>query len=135
MGMSFSLQYLRWILHWLKVCLREWINGVLRKRNMATLLELHNLYQAQGALFARFEAAMVEAAWDVMNESPSTDNHVNRINLSKVILLGPQIPAKKYYRLLLSNATIQTLMEDSTDNDIQFVVNSLFDMIAYVEAL
>ena len=101
---------------------------------MATLLELHNLYQAQGELFARFEAAMVKAAWDVMNESPATDNHVNRINLAKSILLGPQIPAKKYYRLLLSNATIQTSMGDSTDNDIQFVVNSLFDMIANVEA-
>ena len=101
---------------------------------MATLLELYSLYQPNGDLYARFEAAFVSAAWDVINEDPGTTNHTNRIALAKQILLEPAVFTKKYYRLFMSNATIQTNMDTSTDNDVQSVVNSFLDQIANAEA-
>ena len=101
---------------------------------MATLIEIRNLAIAHGDLQAKVEGAMIKAAWDVMNESAETSNHTNRIVLAKKILLDVSTLTKKYYCYFLSNATVQTNGQDTTDNDIIYVVNSFYDIIANAEA-
>lgn len=101
---------------------------------MADLSVLHNMYQTNNDLYNRFEAAFVKASWDVRNEDSGTANHVNRINLAdKILFLDETIPSK-YYRLLLSNSTIQTNEAESSDNDILDVVSSFYNQISNLEA-
>jgi len=101
---------------------------------MATLRELITLVHSSTELKYRFGGAMLKACWDVMNEDAGTENHANRIALAKLILRDHETFLDRYWALFLSNSTIQTAGDASTDNDIQFVVNSFYDTMANAEA-
>lgn len=91
------------------------------------LTDIHNLINGAPELRQRFQAARVEAAWDVLNESEATENHVNRLAWAESILDDYNAHAQREYTRFLSNATIQSSGTASTDNDIQYVVNSQLD--------
>lgn len=101
---------------------------------MSTLNELHDIYQTNGKLMARFEAALVKKSWDIFNEEPSTENHTNRTNLAKLVIASPQNVSKKYYRYFLSDTTIHTKFMDSTDSEIMTATTNFLNPIANAEA-
>lgn len=75
----------------------------------------------------------MKAAWAIRNEDAGTTNHANRIVWANGILASKQgmvDAATEMFLYFLSNATIQTNGDASTDNDIEFVVNSLVDTLA-----
>ena len=97
---------------------------------MATLLEIYNLRYEAVNLKNRTTAAIAKAATDVLNEDPGTANHANRLVWAGSALDNATAMAERMMWGVLSNATIQANGESSTDNDIQFVVNSLIDSYA-----
>lgn len=102
---------------------------------MATLSELYSIYQPNGELYKRFEAASVKTACAVLNESEATENHANRLAFAKKVLLNPRQYAQQYFRLWMSNTTVQTNGDATTDSDIEYVVATQFwDLISNLEA-
>ena len=97
---------------------------------MATLLEISNLVNGTPTLKQRFLASRAKAAWDVLNEDPGTTNHADRLLWSESILDDYEAHSQEEYLRFLSNATIQSSGNDSTDNDIQYVTNSMLDTFA-----
>ena len=78
----------------------------------------------------RIAAALVRGAEAIRNEAPETANHANRLSWSKIMLQGdsgPENEAKRWKWMIIQNATIAASGDASTDNDIEFAVNSLID--------
>jgi hypothetical protein len=79
-------------------------------------------------------AAIAIAAKQVWDEDPATENHVKRMRWAKSVRLngdqGPILEAASMIWLVLENATIQASPTTATDNDVQFVVNSLIDSVS-----
>jgi len=93
------------------------------------LLDTYNL--ANSAEFrARVSAALAKAAYDITNESGSTTNHAERLVWAKATLKAPDPACDQMIWMVMQNATIQSSGLSSTDNDIQFVVNSNIDLLA-----
>ena len=93
---------------------------------MATLREIHGLAVGSPELQQRFFAARLKAAWDIRNEPSNTPGHAQRLTWANAVLTSYQGASTFYdYATFLSNPTIQTAGNEATDNDIQFVVNSL----------
>lgn len=101
--------------------------------NMATLLELHSISQSSGELFARFEAGMLYKSWEIVGEDPGTTNHANRIELAKNTLLNLSPVAKQYFKYFLSDETIQTNIESSTDGEIMTAITNFYNTMANTE--
>lgn len=91
------------------------------------LIDIHSLIVGKPELYQRFLAARVEACWNVLNEDPGTTNHADRLAWSESILDDYEDHAQREWTRFLSNTTIQTSGSASTDNDIQFVVNSMLN--------
>jgi len=103
---------------------------------MATLLNLHQISQESGELFARFEAGMLYKSWQVVEEDPATTNHANRMVLAKNTLISTSPTAKQYYKYFLSNTVIQTHIQDETvpaDGEIMSAITDYYDTMANVE--
>lgn len=96
---------------------------------MATYLQVWDLSSSSN-LHVRAAVACAKAAIDVLNESPITTNHANRVKWAESALLDPESEAKRMMWGLISNATIQASGIDSTDNDIQFTINGLIDTMS-----
>jgi hypothetical protein len=100
------------------------------------LIDIYNIWSAEGGpLHCRFVAACLVAAKDVVEEAPETANHVNRLIWAGAVLNGDETTvrtkAKQVQRYAAaSNATLQTVGEAATDNDVQYIVNSLIDTLA-----
>ena len=77
----------------------------------------------------RCEVAMVVAAQNVASEPTSTTNHVSREALAKAIENNPAAYVMAFTLGVVANPAITTA---STDSDIQFSVNSIFNGIAGV---
>ena len=102
---------------------------------LATLLELHEIAQTSGELFARFEAGMLYKSWAIIVEDPGTTNHTNRMILAKNILLNPSPTAKKYFRYFLSDPDVQTNLDESTDVQIISAITGFFNVMSNVEVI
>ena len=98
-------------------------------------------YTDEYALFAddtndlhkKVARAIDKAARDVINESPSTENHENRLLWAKKIRKNPDIMITEAHRgmmYVLDNATVSAAGNAATDNDVQFVVNGIVDTLA-----
>lgn len=81
--------------------------------------------------------AVTRAASDIRNEDPGTANHLNRLDWAKRITRttnGIDAEAERVAWGVMQNATIQAAVaanpESVTDNDVQFVVNSLINEYA-----
>lgn len=88
------------------------------------------------AFGARIAFCLMVAALNVANEDPATTNHSNRLAFSKRVLTGG-VNAKLIAAAAIGyNATLQTTINGDPsqkganipDSDLQFVVNSLFDL-------
>lgn len=99
---------------------------------MATLIQLYDLVNSKPQLFQRFLAARMKTSWDVLNEDPATTSHAARVAWANKIVGNFTANADEEYRRFLSNATIQTAGENSTDNDILFVVSTFLNVYAGV---
>ena len=97
---------------------------------MAALLEIYNLIQSDGDLWKKAYAAAFVAATAIIYESPATANHAARLewaNTTRADLAG-WVTANK--AKILENATVAAAGNLATDNDVQFVVNSLVPVAA-----
>jgi len=96
---------------------------------MATLQEIYNL--ANNAAFkGRISAAVAKAGFDITNEDPGTTYHTERLAWAKNAMKNPDTVTDQMVWLVVQNATIQSSGISSTDNDIQFVVNSNINNLA-----
>lgn len=100
----------------------------------ATLQNIHDLAFGGAQLRQRFLAARLKAAWDVLNEDAQAPNHAARLAWAEKVLANPEADAQREYLRFLSNTTIQAWGGASTDNDVQFVVNSFVDANAAIDA-
>lgn len=79
----------------------------------------------------RVEYFVIKAALAVMTESEATANHSDRIVYAQRVL-NANYNKHGYVVGVLTNSTIAALSDPSAvnDNDLEFVVNSLFDAFA-----
>jgi hypothetical protein len=80
----------------------------------------------------KIEVAMMSTARNVTNESINSNYltyHNKRSELAKSILNGPQNYVEPFAK---NAAAVGTLSYTSSDGDIQYVVNQIFDSIAGV---
>jgi len=78
--------------------------------------------------------ALVKAAQDIVNDTVDPPaNQPARLNLARAIREqgGPTRWADTFIWRVLENASIAAAPTTSTDNDVQFVVNSLIDDFAF----
>lgn len=75
----------------------------------------------------RVEVAIVTAAIAVQAEDPQTANHAQRSALAYLVLHSPETYARTMALGVVSNVAITPM---STDADIQFSVNSMWDAYA-----
>lgn len=102
---------------------------------MATLLQIYNILYGDDyrPLLNRTISAVLNAANAIVNEDPGTANHANRLAWAQAALAsrdGLTAATDEMFVGVCSNATIQMTGNDATDNDIQFVVNSLVNSYA-----
>lgn len=93
------------------------------------LVDIYNIYKGKGSLQARFMAACLVAAKDIVAEDPGTANHAERVAWAEAIQQGGEDTLTSSALEILrfaaaSNATLQSAGEAATDNDIQFIVNT-----------
>lgn len=96
---------------------------------MATLEEI-NIIKNDATLRSRIESAMDKSAVEILNEDGATANHAERVLWAKDVLYSDVDMVDKMMGLFTQNATLQADGNDSTDNDIQFIVNSYIDQFA-----
>lgn len=83
------------------------------------------------AFIKRVEYFLVKAAIAVMNESEATVNHADRLIYASRAL-NSAVDFRPYALGVLANPTVAALADPATvtDNDLEFVVNSLFNAFA-----
>lgn len=93
-----------------------------------SLLSVYQL-KANAEFKSRVASAVAKAAYDILNESVDIPNHDKRV-ASKTAMKDAALVAEQMMWTIVQNATIQSKGTNSTDNDIQFVVNSNIDYFA-----
>lgn len=104
---------------------------------MATLLEKWEFLHSDSTLPKRVESAILKASYDVINEGSGTANHAARLAWANSVRLSPaELAASMTQGVMacLDNPTIQQDPLNATDNDIQFVINSIVDRLSGVGA-
>jgi hypothetical protein len=99
---------------------------------MSALKQLNDLIVGTPELEQRFKAGRLKSAWDVLNEDAETPNHAQRLVWANKIIDDYEADSKKEFRRFLSNVTIQANKNQSTDNDILFVISSFINTYAGV---
>ena len=74
--------------------------------------------------------ALHKAAVDIINESPSTEDHSQRMSWARKVIADPEGWAAKAIWKVLENATIQAAPTEAIDGDVQFVVNSIVNSLS-----
>ena len=76
--------------------------------------------------------AFFKSAVDILNEDSATVNHYNRLAWARKVTdsnTAPMSEAARWIWKVLENASIQASPTTATDNDVQFVVNSILGYI------
>lgn len=84
-------------------------------------------------LIKQVAVAMNNAATNVLNEDPGTENHNNRIAWARRIKEEEGAPiafSKRWVWSVLENPSIANAPISSPDNDVQFVVDALVNTMA-----
>jgi hypothetical protein len=84
------------------------------------------------------KGALLAAAANILQEAPTTPNHDNRIKWANAIYVNPQQQMQFFLPGMLTNPTIAASAGGAggpsgtpvSDNDVDFVVASLFDKYA-----
>ena len=74
--------------------------------------------------------ALHKAAIDIINESPATDDHSQRMSWARKVMADPEGWAAKAIWKVLENVTIQAAPTEASDNDVQFAVNSIVNFLS-----
>jgi hypothetical protein len=102
---------------------------------MASLITIGNYWNvSSGELYEKFLGGCLVAAYNILNEDVGTTNHAKRLIWAQVIMSGTDAEVKTkvvqmFRYALASNATIQTSLSNSSDNDINFVIASQIDLL------
>jgi tRNA G26 N,N-dimethylase Trm1 len=82
----------------------------------------------------RIRYFLTKAALAILSEDPATVNHDARVALSVKILSFSIIDVSPFVYAVLTNPTIAALVDPTTatDNDLEFVVNSIIDPFSTV---
>jgi hypothetical protein len=75
----------------------------------------------------RVEIAMVTAAIAIMAEASTMPGHPNRVVFAAAVLSAPDTYVARFTLAVVQNVAIAS---NSTDSDIQFTVNSVFNALA-----
>lgn len=94
------------------------------------LKELYQAFTGQTDFLFQVAGACLVASRDILNEAPATANHTNRIIWANVAKKNPKDMARRMLVSVLDNASVAATVPAATDNDVQFVVNSLIDTFA-----
>lgn len=81
-------------------------------------------------LWRQAYVAIRKAAIAIENEGGGTANHANRATWATAAKADPDSKVNEMKASILDNATIAADPNGATDNDVQFVVNSLIDSFA-----
>jgi hypothetical protein len=100
---------------------------------MASYEELYRLTQLENPgsakLWRQAYWAVLVAARDIRNEAAETVNHTNRLAWAVEAEADPTSKVRQMQVRILENATIAADPEAATDNDVQYVVNSLLGYV------
>ena len=99
---------------------------------MATLLETSKLLNERGILWNKFRGGVIKSAASVYAEDAGTTNHANRLLWAQDVLLTGNIDnrALEMYRMAMTNATIVAAGDESTDNDVEYVIAVFLNTVA-----
>jgi hypothetical protein len=86
------------------------------------LLDTYNI-AANASFKNRIAAAVAKASFDILNEDPGITYHAERVVWAKATLKDPATTDQMTWTVV-QDTTIQSHGLDSTDNEIQTVVNS-----------
>lgn len=75
----------------------------------------------------KVRVAITTAAVAVQAEDPGTANHTNRTNYAKLVLNSPDAYLQPFSNAAVANVAISAA---STDSDIQFTINSIWNAMA-----
>ena len=81
-------------------------------------------------LWRKSFVAVLKAAADIRSEDAGTANHANRMTWAQAVEQDPSSMVMQMRYRIMENATIAAAPTEATDNDVQFVVNSLIDAFA-----
>jgi hypothetical protein len=83
----------------------------------------------------RVAIAILRAANDIRGESPTTPNHVERLQWAESISSYSDADAQagRFLPNVIANPTISAAGTNATDNDLIFVVNGLVDQYALAQ--
>lgn len=93
---------------------------------MATYIEQYDIWMSTN-LKKQLVMACLKAANDIVNESAGTTSHTERLAWARLVFKDPFVKASEISAGVIQNATVQSGVY--TDNDIQYVVNSLIDVM------
>lgn len=108
---------------------RNWRNPESKNATGSTLEAMSAIFGNQ-ALRDRTKAAMLKAAFDVLNEDAGTNNHANRVALAAQAFQAVDTYVDAFMASVANNATVQSAGGAATDNDLQYIVNSNWDAVA-----
>lgn len=88
-----------------------------------SLLSIYRVY-ASSVLRQKVQAAMVKAAFNIMNEAISVEDHDKRLSWAGLVLAGNALVLNVMMAFVSQNATVQAAGGQATDNDIEWIVSS-----------
>lgn len=100
---------------------------------MSYIAEFDLLFDETNDLHKKVARAIDKAARDVIAEDPGTANHAQRLRWAEAMRADVDKIREEAHRvmpLVLDNPTVSSAGNTATDNDVQFVVNSLVDRLA-----
>lgn len=99
---------------------------------MATLIEVSRLLNARGDLWNKFRGGVIKSAASVYAEADITPNHTARLAWAQDILANGNVDKRteEMYRMAMTNPTIASAGDASTDNDVEYVIAIHLDIVA-----
>jgi hypothetical protein len=87
---------------------------------------------ADSTLRKQITVAFLKAAVDILNEADDYANHGNRVTWGRRVTESSAnllADTDRWIWKVLENTTIQAAPTTATDNDVQFAVNSILDIV------
>lgn len=89
----------------------------------SSLLSTFRIYSSS-VLRQKVQAAMVKAAFNILNEDAMAVDHVKRMNWAAGVFAGEPVVLNIMMAFVSQNAAVQLAGGLATDNDIEWIVNS-----------
>ena len=88
-------------------------------------IDLFTLMTSAGVLWQNATVCALKAAYDVLNESASTNRHAERVQWAQNVISNPSSWVDQNRYRILQNATVRSGGHSATDDQVQVAVNSL----------